>query len=375
MKKILIIYASAGNGHKKAAEAVYKEFLRIKDPNIEAMPIDSLNYTTRFFKFSYKRVYIILIKYLPWLWGFFYHILNNRFFYQIAKPFRFVVNRLNSKRLQEFLVKENFDAVISTHFFATDVISRLKGKGILSLPLINIITDFEFHLYWLAKNVDKYIVTADFVKQEAVERGIAQDKILVYGVPIRKEFTANIAKSVARESLGLDNDKFTILIMGGGLGVGPLKEIVVDMQSLIFDCQIIVVCGHNKRLLSELKAAKGNFKKQVQLVGFSHNMDLIMAASNIMVSKTGALTVAESLSRELPIINISPIPGQEMGNLKFLLGEGVGFKLKSIIGLKAKIEEFYEMTKASGALKTKIGKLSRPHAASDIVKLTLEMIR
>jgi len=375
MKKILIIYASAGNGHKKAAEAVYKEFLRIKDPNIEAMLIDSLNYTTRFFKFSYKRVYIILIKYLPWLWGFFYHILNNRFFYQIAKPFRFVVNRLNSKRLQEFLVKENFDAVISTHFFATDVISRLKGKGILSLPLINIITDFEFHLYWLAKNVDKYIVTADFVKQEAVERGIAQDKILVYGVPIRKEFTANIAKSVARESLGLDNDKFTILIMGGGLGVGPLKEIVVDMQSLIFDCQIIVVCGHNKRLLSELKAAKGNFKKQVQLVGFSHNMDLIMAASNIMVSKTGALTVAESLSRELPIINISPIPGQEMGNLKFLLGEGVGFKLKSIIGLKAKIEEFYEMTKASGALKTKIGKLSRPHAASDIVKLTLEMIR
>ena len=135
MKKILITYASAGDGHKKAAEAIYRQFLDVAG-DAEIVFVDSLNYATRSFKFSYRRIYIILIKYMPWLWGFFYHLLNNRFFFFIARPFRILVNTINSKKLINFLLKEQFDIIISTHFFATEVISRYKEKSVLPAPFV-----------------------------------------------------------------------------------------------------------------------------------------------------------------------------------------------------------------------------------------------
>ena len=233
-KKILIIYASAGDGHKKAAEAIYKQFQNIAS-GAEVVYIDSLNYATRFFKFFYKRIYIILIKYLPWLWGFFYHTLNNRFFFLLVSPFRTFTNTLNSKRLIDFLLKEQFDIIISTHFFASEVISRFKEKSAPEALLVNVVTDFKAHLYWIAENIDKYVVASECVKEGFVNRGVDSKRIAVLGVPVRERFSIAVSKEAAREELNLPQNKFTILVMGGGLGVGPIKEVVSDLQEVDFE--------------------------------------------------------------------------------------------------------------------------------------------
>jgi len=374
MKKVLITYASAGDGHKKAAEAIYKQFLDTAS-GAEVIFIDSLNYTTRFFKFFYKRIYIILIKYLPWLWGFFYHTLNNRFFFLLVSPFRALINTFNSKKLTDFLLREQFDIIISTHFFAVDVISRFKEKAALEALLVNVVTDFKAHLYWIAKNIDKYVVAAESVRQGFVERGVGSQKIAVLGVPVRKRFGIPVSKETARKALNLLPDKFTILVMGGGLGVGPIKEVVSGLQRIDFDCQIIVVCGHNKLLFRELNVMAVNFVKKTLVKGFCHNIDTLMAASEIMISKAGGVTVSESLARGLPIICIKPIPGQEDGNAEFLFNHNIGFWLKDRGEINDTISKFFYSTDSAESLKKKIKSLARPNSAKEITELAIEMIR
>ncbi len=372
--KILITYASAGDGHKKAAEAVYRQLLE-QAPGADIVFVDSLNYSTRFFKFCYKRVYIILIKYLPWLWGFFYRILNNRFFFLIALPLRRAVNILNSKKLVNFLFKEDFDVIVSTHFFAIEVISRLKEKHLSETPLINVVTDFKEHLYWLARNVDRYVVGSDSVKQGFIRRGVAEEKIAVLGIPVRKRFSLRRPKEEAREMLKLSSDTFTILMMGGGLGVGPIREVVSDMQKLDFDCQIMVVCGHNKKLFMELEKMSGAFTKDTRIRGFCHNIDMIMAASDIMISKAGGVTVSESLAMGLPLICISPIPGQESANAQFLFDNSIGFLLKGRHEINNTIKEFFYSADKSKHLKEKITSLAKPHSAKETARLAIETAR
>ena len=374
MKKILIIYASAGDGHKKAAEALYRQFQDVAS-DAEVVFIDSLNYTTRFFKFFYKRIYIILIKYIPWLWGCFYYMLNNRFFFLVAKPFRILVNKANSKKLINFLIKEQFDIIISTHFFAPEVISRFKGRHPLSALLINVVTDFKAHLYWIAKHVDRYVVAAESVRQGFVNQGVDVEKIVVSGIPVRKRFSIPVSREKAREALNLPPDKFTILVMGGGLGVGPIKEVVSNLQRLDFDCQIIVVCGHNNLLVRDLEAMANTFIKKTHIKGFCHNIDMLMAASEVMVSKAGGITVSESLARGLPIICIKPIPGQESGNAEFLSDHKVGFWLKNHLEINNTIKKLFYSTHDTEELRSEILSLARPDSAKEIADLAIGMIR
>ncbi len=371
MKKVLITYASAGDGHKKAAEAIYKSFLEYKDT--EVISIDALNYTTRFFKFFYKRTYIVMIKRFPWLWGFFYQVLNNRFFFIIAAPFRAIVNHVNSMRLKEFLLNENFDIILSTHFFASYVISRLKEQGRISASLINVVTDYRLHLFWIEKNVDKYIVAAESTRQDFLKRGIGKDKIIALGIPVRKQFANISSQADARRVLGLAADKFTILIMRGGLGVGPIKDILLHLQRLDIDFQVIAVCGHNSMLEQELKLVAENSEKRIKIIGFSHNVAVLMAASDIMISKAGGITVSESLSIGLPIISINPIPGQETGNADFLIRNNIGFMARNLDEINSIIDKFYRLPDKRDRLKKDIKDTGRPYAAGDIVKLAREM--
>ena len=106
MKKILIVHASAGDGHKRAAEAVYNAFLESKNSDIEVTLIDSLDYTNYFFKNCYRIGYLVLVKYLPTLWGLAYHLLDTRFFFVLNRPLRRLINAVNTKRLKQFLVEE-----------------------------------------------------------------------------------------------------------------------------------------------------------------------------------------------------------------------------------------------------------------------------
>jgi processive 1,2-diacylglycerol beta-glucosyltransferase len=375
MKKVLITYASAGDGHKKAAEAVYESFLNSNHIHSKVVLIDSLEYTRSFFGFAYKKSYEIMIKYVPWLWGFFYHTLNNRLFFVLVSPFRRCVNGFNSKKIIEFILKENFDIIISTHFFVPEVISDLKQKGLSSVKLFTVVTDFKPHRFWIAKHTDRYFVASDITKKGFVEMGLNQDSITVSGVPIGKKFTNIPIKEKAREDMGMAEDIFTVLLMGGGLGVGPIEKIFLGLQKLDYDIQIIVVCGRNKKLVERLNCLNKGLKNKASIYGFNNRIDLLMASSDIIISKTGGVTVSESLAAGLPMIIIRPIPGQEASNAQFLCDNGVGFRVKRIEYINAIITRLYKSKDDIKTLGNTINSLSKPHAADDIVALSMEMHR
>src|SRR3989338_1814577 len=147
--KILIVYATAGTGHKKAALAIKEALREIAPQDVQVSIIDSLDYTNVFFKWSYLKIYLLMVNKLPHLWGFLYYLTDNFCFNRAIMHLRRFNNWLNSKRLVEHLLSSKPDCIVSTHFFTSEVISNLKKRGLLKSRLITVVTDYRLHSWWI----------------------------------------------------------------------------------------------------------------------------------------------------------------------------------------------------------------------------------
>jgi processive 1,2-diacylglycerol beta-glucosyltransferase len=282
---------------------------------------------------------------------------------------------LNTKAFVDFLRQEGFELVISTHFLSTEIVSYLKSKGLIQPKLITIVTDFKTHRFWDGKHVDYYMVGADSTKKMMAERGTDAERIMVTGIPLRKGFRKKIKKEEIAKKLDIAADVFTVLVMGGGFGVGPIEDIVLNLQKLEFHFQIIVVCGYNSKLCERLKFIVKDLNKPSRILGFCSAMEEMMAVSDIIVSKAGAITVSEALSKGVPFITLNPIPGQEGRNVKFLSDNGLGFKVKSPSELNIIIKRFHEDTKTLDDLRSHIRSYAKPHSAERITEFSAGIIK
>ena len=325
--KTLIFYATAGIGHKKVAIAIKEAFDERGQKGV--LLEDVLDYTNQFFKTSYCAIYIFLVRHIPALWGFFYYTLDNPCVYALIKPLRRLTNYINSKRLVGFLLAKKPETAIVTHFFPLEVIANLKKKGMLSTRLISVITDYKSHTFWISKYVDLYIAGSLYTKNDLIKRGIPAGQIKAYGIPCTKSFSEKHNRDILCEKLGLELDKKTIFILGGGFGVGPIKSIVSYLDELEEDFQGIVVCGYNKKLYNVIEKTARTARHNFKVYGFVNNVDELMAVSDVLVSKPGGITVTEALSLNLPMIIVDPIPGQEVRNYKFLEKHDAALKINS----------------------------------------------
>ena len=365
MSKILILYATAGIGHKKAAFAIKEAF--DKSGRQDVLLKDSLDYTNPFFKASYNSIYLALVRYLPTLWGFFYYLLDNPWIYAVMRPIRRLVNHMNSRKLVRFLLKEKPETIIVTHFFALEVIDCLKKKGILkNARLITVVTDYKSHTFWLSKYVDSYIVGSGYTRDDLVRRGIPYEKIKAFGIPCAKSFSEKRNLEPLRSKIGLAADKKTIFILGGGFGVGPIKRIVLYLDRLEEDFQVLVVCGYNKRLYNSLMETAKNARHTFKIYGFVDNVDELMALSDVLISKSGGISVTEALNAALPMIVIDPIPGQEMRNYKFLEKHDAALKIKTPKDITGVMKKLLSSNKLD-ILKNNIKKISLVDSAERIV--------
>ncbi len=362
--KVLIIYASAGAGHRKAAEALYKSFEQSVIKDLSVTKIDALDYTTALFKKSYPSVYIFLVTYVPFIWGLFYHFLNYRPFIPIIRHVRHFFNAIQGKALIEYVKKENPDVVICEHFFSAELISYLKTKLLYKGVVICGVTDFGVHQFWINPGTDYYLAACQKTKEELIEKGIAQEKIIITGIPIEEKFSNRLLQEKIRVQLGLATDKFTVLVTSGGFGVGPIEEIVRILDKLDEDIQIAVVCGKNERLCQMLK--NGSYSKTVKIFGYVHNMDAFMEAADVIVTKSGGLTVSESLAKALPMIIMKPIPGQETSNAEIIEMYNIGFRLMEVKDIGAYIKRLLANdSKLLKEMKENAQKLAKPQAARE----------
>jgi len=372
-KKVLILSASAGAGHVRAAQAIERAFIEMNAAE-EVKHVDALEYTTKLFKNIASKAYIDLVNKAPHMLGWFYDVMD--------KPWKnerlmLAIDMLNTQPLVRLINKYQPDLAVCTHFTPADMISWLKEKKALTCPLAVVVTDFDIHANWLCRYCDRYFVALDETGVHLGKLGIPADRITVSGIPVDPVFARRKDKAAMRLKLGLREDMTTILVSAGGFGVGPVENLITALLDLQHEAQIVAVCGKSEELKGRLDnvAAHNPYKHRVSIsvVGYTTAMDEYMAAADILVGKTGGLTTSEALARGLIIVVVNPIPGQEERNADHLLEEGAAIRCNNLPTIAYKIDCLLDNPSRMRAMKKNIRKLARPRAAYDIVSKLINL--
>ena len=368
-KKILILYASAGHGHEKAAKAIDEACRESPAANIQILDTLALNLVG----YLYRQTYLVQIKYTPWLWGMFYNSLNLKWIYNVARILRRFFNAMTARDLESLLLKEKPDVIIATHFLAVEVASHLRTKGKISSKIITVITDYLPHRIWTASAVDFYAVALAETKKQLVQWGVSSDKVFVTGIPVEKKFLESLSTEEARSRLGLNPTDITVLITSGGGGIGSTKNIVEGLLALKKSVQILAVCGTNQTLFQTLNLRAGQ-EPALKVFGLVKNMQELMAASDLVIGKGGGLTITESFSKSKPVILFESIPGQEAGNAACVTKYKAGFVAESQNDVIQKIFELYGSPGELESMKKGVHAMFKPDAAKEIAALSLKVV-
>ncbi len=328
LKKVLLLSASSGAGHVRAAQALEKAFKDSNDETglvCEVRHVDTLQYTNKVFRTLYSKAYIEVVTKLPGVSGWFYDKLD--------KPWenerrRLALDKLNTRPFVKLVREYQPDMIICTHFLPAEIVSWLKAKERIASRQAIVVTDFDVHAMWLCHHYEQYFVAIDEARAYLEALAIPANKITVSGIPIDPVFALHKEKLDMRRKHGLAPDRTTILLSAGGFGVGPLVNLITSLIPLQHPAQIVAICGRNEDLKERVSELASNISAQatvtVKAIGYTHEMDELMAASDLMVGKPGGLTTSEALAKGLVIVIANPIPGQEERNADHLLEAGVG---------------------------------------------------
>lgn len=364
-KKAYIFTVTAGAGHLKAGEALYKIFPEIL-PDWDVEIFDVLDYTNTLFRKRYSKSYEQIVNTIPELWGLIYDKTDNTKMYKRVSGIRNFFNSVNAAKMIKLVKKDPPDLAICTHFLPAEILSGLAKKKELSFPVTCVVTDFEVHGFWMYENTDLYIVPTELAKFQLERNKIPSGNIAVLGIPIGPEFTKEKDKELILKNLGLQSGLKTILVMSGGYGMGPVENIVRCIENIDYDFQAIVVTGKNKELEAKLK--KISFTKPIKTLGFVNNVDELLTVSDLLISKPGGLTTSESLSKGVPMVIVNAIPGQESRNSDFLMENGAAIGIASPEDIGFKINELLKEDGRIEKMKENAKKLSKPDAATNILK-------
>ena len=371
-KKILILSASAGAGHIRAAEALEKAFAEAGGGE-QVRHVDTLEFTNPLFRRMYSKAYLDMVNTMPEVLGWLYDSLDKPWKH---RPTKFAFEKLNTRPFAKLLKSYQPDVTICTHFLPAEIIAWMRTKAKLVCRQATVVTDFDVHALWLCHRCEHYFVALDETRAHLEELGVAAGKITVSGIPIDPVFARPADKLAMRQKHGLDPDLTTILISAGGFGVGRVGGLVASLMNLRHPAQVIAICGKNAEMKAQVDAqvaAHGPGPK-VKVLGFTTAMDELMAASDLIVGKPGGLTTSESLARGLAYVVVNPIPGQEERNSDHLLEEGVAIRCNNLPVLAYKVDKLLDDPARLAAMKASALRMSRPDAARTIVESIKKML-
>lgn len=365
--KVLVLTITAGEGHNSTAAAI-KEGIESRGVDCKVVDVYKLLSETLYKAFS--EGYLFATKYLKKLYGDFYYLAENR-----AKnanqnsPMR-QANSSLAKMLSKYVYTYDPDVIIYTHVFAGVLLDEIKEKYGLRAVAMGIVTDFRLHPYWEETLHLDYVICADKrLKYSVMKKGFRDEQILPFGIPTQPKFLKETSQKEARAEIGLE-DKRTVLVMGGSMGFGDITENVKLLDALDIDFQIMVVCGNNKKLFDELSAIK--FNKTVKVFGFVTNVEVLMSASDCIITKPGGLTTSESLTKKLPLIIVNPIPGHEDRNVEFLLNNGAAIATSKHLKLDEAVWICLSDEKRLNSLRDAIDQIRHPDALDRICDFAIE---
>jgi processive 1,2-diacylglycerol beta-glucosyltransferase len=356
--KVLIITASIGSGHTRAAEAIRTGLLA--RGIAETTVVDFLDNQDRLSQLI-KDAYFKMLTAVPHAYELIYQWSQER---RAGTSFVDLTALLMKRRLQQLLTDHRPDLVIFTHPFPCCAAAYLRRTQQVSCRLAAVLTDFAVHRLWAHPEVDAYFVANDEMKAALVNLGIARESISVSGIPIDRRFADRRADPVAAGA--------SLLLMGGGTGYGALEKAFASLADVGRELEIITVTGNNNRLKEQLQKISWNMHHRVSVLGYTERIDELMSGATVLITKPGALSCSEALAVGLPMILINPIPGQEEDNAAYLLRQGAAVRVDDLRQLGRVVSELLDSPEALGAMHRQALLAGRPNAAADIVRVIEE---
>lgn len=369
-KRVLIIYATYGSGHKMVANYI-NDYFRLKG-NHDVYLMNIMDYANYFGEIS-EELFNINIRYrCSNIFTFLYEVFNNKI---TTMPYLSVFKGLfHVKGLLNEIEGICPDVIIATHFFGVTIAGIAKKKSIINSKIGCVLTDYCSHELW-EKNkndVDFYIVANNKVKSELVKQGIVKNKIHAYGIPVSYEFNKHPDLKYIKGKYTIDNGKKTILFFAGGsLGSNSAFCFLKTLLSKRFDINIIFVSGKNTFLEKKcLNYVKNNAYENVTILGFTQNVNELLSACDIVVTKPGGISITECLKKKKKMILIPGNGGQEIFNARFVCNNNLGVFAKSAHELCTYVESY--ILGKYDYLDENIVKINDNKAVSKIYKLVLE---
>jgi processive 1,2-diacylglycerol beta-glucosyltransferase len=370
-KHILVLSASVGAGHLRAAQAVEKA-LRQLAPNANVENYDVMDFTNAAFRQVYARSYLDLVNKAPHALGYFYDLLDRK-----PSPrhksdrLRLLVEKLNLRKFTKFLLEKKWDIIVNTHFLPAELIASLRRQDKIATPQLTATTDFETHRLWVNQPCDHYFTATEEGAFNLQYWGVPAADITVTGIPIDPVFSAPKDRACCLNQQGLVGDRPIILQLAGGFGVGPVEKLFRGLLELEKPLEIVVVAGRNQELKERLAQLPTPDRHRVHILGFTTEIDELMAVADLVVTKPGGLTTSETLARGAAMAVVNPIPGQESRNSDFLLENAAAVKINNLSTLTYKLNQLLGDPVRLALLKQNARQLGRPRAAFDVARTAL----
>lgn len=367
--KALVLSITAGGGHNATAKAICDHF---KSIGCEAEMLDTFNYVSRFLGETVSKGYLITASKTKLLYKCCYRLAEMRKKSRSdASPTRMSAD-LMAEKLLKYIENYDPDVIICTHIFAGIILDILKERSLIRAACIGILTDYAFHPFWEeALHLDHVVVPNELLTAQALKKGFREEQILPLGIPIHPKFANSSSKIEARARLGLDLNKSTVLLMSGSMGYGNIEETVELLDRVTYDFQIITVCGNNSAAKARIDGMKT--KKRILNLGFVDYVELLMDASDCIITKPGGLTSSEAMAKGLPMIIINPIPGQEDRNTEFFTNNGAAMAVSSTLPLDEVMYHLLAAPRRLEIMRESISLIAKPNSTRDICEFAKKL--
>ena len=368
--KILILSVTAGEGHNSTARAMRSCFI---ESGAQCDILDTYGYVSPAIAHSINKGYLFVSSRAKEAYRIGYRLAEKRHAGGDAEFSAIQLTNLPvAHEIGAYIRRNAPDAVLFTHPFAGLILDILKKQGRLTVPTVGVLTDFIFHPFWEDCTSCSYVVMpSSALRFQAYRKGFADEQLLSFGIPISPKFAHSIPKEEARASLGLDPAAKTVLLMGGSMGYGHMTDTVRALDAIPEPepLQLIAVCGNNARAKRQMDALHA--RHRLLVFGFTDQVDVLMDASDCIVTKPGGLTTSEALAKRLPMVIVDPIPGQETRNTEFLLNSGAAAAANKVCGADELVWRILNEPGRLDAMRACITPLSHPESSRDVCRFVL----
>ena len=371
MKRVLILMSKTGGGHLASAQAIQATFAAQYGDTVEATIVDLLMDYLPWPMREAPKSYGWIANRTPWLWSTLYRAGHTSW---LAEPIIEATVRLSSTSIMEMFVHYRPDLIVSVHPLVQELALHALERLRAHIPYAIVVTDLAtVHPLWFHPQAARCYVASDSAYQTGLTAGLAADQLRMYGLPVRPIFAQPTRpRAELRAELGMDPDLPAVLLVGGGDGIGRVAVIARAIGKQLGARrtpmgQMIVVCGRNKRL--QTTVASEPWSIPVQVHGFVNNMSDWMSACDCIVTKAGPGTIAESLIRGLPILLSGYIPGQEEGNVPYVVDNEVGIFATEPAAIASQTARWFGPARTElPRMAENAKRLANPHSTENIVR-------